>query len=122
MFDGSKVYDPLVYQDERGRPDETITPYVVRHLKAEIDKSRNKTRKDKLYGLEIEQYLKAFAEDPMMQCYLAMHFECYARPQELCYLKRSDFEIFDEYANGEVKEHGKEGPRQPQLFLFLINI
>ena len=98
--------------DERGRIDETITPYAVRHLKAEIDRSKLTSTKDRLYWTEYVAYLRGLTNDPMMQCYLGIHFECYGRPQELCYLKRSNFQIFDDYAIGDVREHGKEGPRR----------
>lgn len=98
--------------DERGRVDETITPYVVRHLSAGVDKSRGKARKDKLTWEEFRSLVTFFDDDPMMQCYLTMHLECLARPQELCYLKLSDCQLEDEYAVVQVSEHGKEGPKR----------
>ena len=39
-------------KDEKGREDETIVPYVVRHLSANIDKSKEKLRNDRMHFTE----------------------------------------------------------------------
>ena len=99
-------------KDDKGRADETVTPYLVRHLSASLDKSRQKAREDKLTWQEYENIINYFSSDPMMQCYITMHFECLARPQELCYIRLSNCEVYDDYALVHITEHGKEGPKK----------
>jgi integrase len=99
-------------RDDQDRIDETVTPYPVRHLSANFDKSRNKMRKDKLTLEEFESILNFFSDDAMMQCYLATLFECLVRPQELCFVRIEECEIFDEYATVTISDHGKEGPKK----------
>ncbi len=95
--------------DEKGRPDETIIPYTVRHLSARIDKSKQKLRKDKFTIEEFEQIINYFSNDPRIQAYLTISLESLARPQELLYLKIEDVELYDNYAKLYISEHGKEG-------------
>lgn len=95
--------------DEKGRPDETITPYVVRHLSARIDISKEKRRNDKLTFQEFKQIVDYFTEDPRMQAFLMLSLESLARPQELLYTKINDYEFYDNYAKVWISEHGKEG-------------
>lgn len=95
--------------DERGRPDDTIVPYPVRHLFARFDKSRQKMRKDKLTWQEYEQLLDYFNKDVRMQAYITIAIESLARPQELLYIKLGSVELFDNYAKIYIAEHGKEG-------------
>src|SRR3989344_4381803 len=95
--------------DERGRPDETIMPYVVRHLSATIDKSREKLRNDRLTWEEFEKILNYFNSDTRMQAYLFLALESLGRPQELLYIKVRDVELYDNYAKIYISEHGKEG-------------
>lgn len=95
--------------DERGRPDEAIVPYVVRHLSSKIDRSREKLRKDKLTWEEFEKLLAYFGRDARMQAYLSLALECLGRPQELLYLKVGDVELHDDFAKVYISEHGKEG-------------
>lgn len=98
--------------DEKGRKDETITPYVVRHLSGKIDKSKEKKRNDKLDPNEFTNLVNYFSHDPRIQCYLMMAIESLARPQELLYLKlHRDIELYDGYAKATVSEHGKEGTK-----------
>lgn len=95
--------------DEKGRPDETIVPYVVRHISGKIDKSRQKLREDKLSCEEFEQIVNYFSNDPRMQAYLTLSLESLARPQELLYVKIGDVERHPNYAKIFISEHGKEG-------------
>lgn len=95
--------------DEQGRPDETRVPYAVRHLSTNIDKSRQKLRKDKLSWEEFERVVDYFSGDPRIQAYLTLALESLARPQELLYVKTGDVELFDNYAKIYISEHGKEG-------------
>ena len=75
-------------QDERGRLDEALIPYPVRHLSAKIDKSKEKLRNDRFTWEEFEQLLQYFAQDPRMQAYLFLALESLGRPQELLYIKK----------------------------------
>lgn len=95
--------------DERGRVDETITPYVVRHLSCAVDKSRQRRRNDKLTQQEFERLLTYFGLDPRMQAYVALAVESLGRPQEICYTRVRDLELHDNYAKVWISEHGKEG-------------
>jgi len=95
--------------DDKGRPDDTIVPYPVRHLCSKIDKSRQKIRKDKFSWDEFEKIVCYFSDEPRMQAYLTVSLESLARPQELLYLKLSDIECFKNYAKIFISEHGKEG-------------
>lgn len=96
-------------RDRRGRADETVFPYPVRHLSRRIDKSRERMRDDKFTWEEFEQLVGYFASDPRMQCYLTFALESLGRPQELLYLRLRDVELHDDYAKVYLREHGKEG-------------
>jgi integrase len=96
-------------KDEKGRFDETLVPYVVRHISARIDKSRQKLRKDKLSWEEFEKIVNYFANEHRIQAFLTLALESLARPQELLYLKIGDVELYNNYAKIFISEHGKEG-------------
>lgn len=95
--------------DEKGRPDDTIVPYEVRHLSPRTDKSREKARADKFNFEEFEKIVNYFGSDPRIQAFLTLSLESLARPQELLYLKIGDVELYDSYAKICLSEHGKEG-------------
>ncbi len=95
--------------DQKGRPDETIVPYPVRHLCAKIDKSKQKMRSDKLSPEEINQIIQYFNKEPRIQAYITLALESLARPQEILYLKIGNIETLDNYAKIWLTEHGKEG-------------
>jgi len=95
--------------DERGRIDETEVPYVVKHLSAKIDRSRERLRDDKITPNETEQLIGYFSKNPQMQFYIALSLESLTRPQEACYLRLKDIEMTDSYAKIWVSSHGKEG-------------
>lgn len=95
--------------DDKGRADETIFPYVVRHLSGKIDKSKEKLRGDKFSLDEFEKLVQSFSDDPRMQCLLTLSLESLGRPQELLYTRLKDVELFDGYAKVYISEHGKEG-------------
>jgi len=97
-------------KDEKGRPDETITPYVVRHVSRQSDKSRQKLRQDKLTWEEFESLVNYFSSNARIQAYLTLALESLARPQELLYVRLRDMELFENYAKLFITEHGKEGP------------
>lgn len=96
-------------KDEKGRIDETLIPYAVRHLSAKQDKSKEKRREDKLTLEEFEKLLKAFSQDVRLQAFLSLAFESLGRPQEILYTKIKDIEIKDNFAQVWISEHGKEG-------------
>ena len=96
-------------KDEKGRLDESIMPYVVRHLKTNIDKSKQVARKDRLTWNEFEKTLAYFSDKPCIQAYLMIGFESLARPQELLWRKIKDIELYDNYAKIMITDHGKEG-------------
>ena len=101
--------------DHLGRPDETICPYVVRHINGKVDKSKQKMRNEKYTIEEFQNILKFFDNNPKIQAYITAIHETYTRPQELCYLKIRDFEFFDNYGTAYISEHGKEGTKQIQF-------
>ncbi len=96
-------------KDHLGRPDETLTPYVVRHISRKIDKSKEKLRNDRLTFKDFMKIVQYFDKDPKIQAYLMLAFESLGRPQELLYTKVKDYEFYDEYAKIWISEHGKEG-------------
>ena len=99
----------LPEKDERGRIDETLVPYPVRHLSIRIDKSRERMRKDKLTWDEFERIVGFFANDVRIQAYLTLAVESLGRPQEMFYRRISDVALFDNYAKIWISDHGKEG-------------
>ena len=102
-------------KDEKGRIDETLMPYVVRHISSKIDKSREKLRDDRLSLDEVERLMNYFSNNPQMQFYLSLSLESLGRPQEICYRKIKDLEIYEDYAKLYVSSHGKEGTKFLQI-------
>ncbi|MBI3036504.1 site-specific integrase [Candidatus Woesearchaeota archaeon] len=96
-------------KDEHGRPDSSIVPYPVRHLKAAVDPSKQKGRNDKLTWEEYEKLLGFFGTDPRMKAYIAFATESLGRPQEILYLRLKDLEIHDNYIVANISEHSKTG-------------
>ena len=99
----------LPEKDSKGRLDETLVPYPVRHLSSRIDKSKEKMRKDKLTPDEFSRLVTYFSNDARMQAYLTIAMESLARPQEILYRRIKDVELFDNYAKILISDHGKEG-------------
>lgn len=99
----------LPEKDERGREDETLIPYAVRHLSARVDKSREKRRDDRLSFDEFERLVSYFGKDPRMQFYLMLALESLGRPQEVLYTRIKDVDLQDNYARIHISSHGKEG-------------
>ena len=95
--------------DQKGRVDDTITPYPVRHLTGKQDKSKEKLRGDKFSIEEFERLIQSFSDDPRMQCLLTVSLESLGRPQELLGRKIKDVELSENYAKIYITEHGKEG-------------
>jgi integrase len=95
-------------KDEKGRIDENLVPYPVRHLKSCVDKSRQKRRLDRFTIDEFNSIISYFSADPRLQAFLTLSFESLGRPQEILYLKIRDVELFDNYSKVWVSEHGKE--------------
>lgn len=95
--------------DEQGRIDENTSPYVVRHLRMNIDKSRQIARTDRLTWTEFEQIIAYFSKKPCIQAYLMLSLESLARPQELLWRQIKDVELYDNYAKIHLTNHGKEG-------------
>jgi integrase len=101
--------------DHKGRVDETLTPYLVRHLSRNIDKSKKRRRNERYTLEEFEKIIQYFGSKPKIQAFITSIQETYTRPQELCYLKIRDFEFFDSYGIAYVSEHGKEGTKMIQF-------
>lgn len=97
--------------DDKGRIDEAITPYVVRHLSPNIEKSKQKLRDDRISWEEFEKLMDYFSDNPQMQFYLALSVESLGRPQEICYTRIKDVEINENYARIWISSHGKEGTK-----------
>ncbi|MFH1849906.1 MAG: hypothetical protein ABH879_07040 [archaeon] len=95
--------------DEKGRIDDQIVPYAVRHVSARVDKSRDKLRGDKFSYDEFLKLVQGFGSDPRMQAVLTVSLESLARPQELLGRRIKDVEMYDDYAKIYISEHGKEG-------------
>lgn len=88
---------------------ENEIPDFFKNFKVKTDVSRQEARKDKLSYEEFERIIKFFTEDKVIRTYIALAFESLARPQEICYTRLRDLEIYDNYAYVNISEHGKEG-------------
>lgn len=95
--------------DEKGRADETVFPYAVRHLSNKVDKSRQKLRNDRITFEEFDKLVNYFSDDVIMKAYLTLALESLGRPQEILYRKFKDLQLFENYAKIYISEHGKEG-------------
>lgn len=98
-------------KDEKGRIDESIVPYAVRHLKAKFDRSKEVGRNDRLDFEDFEKLVNYFGNDVRLQAYLTVALESLGRPQELLHRKLKDVELHDNYALIHVSSHGKEGTK-----------
>lgn len=99
----------LPERDEHGRVDDSLVPYVVRHLSSRMDKSREKMRTDRLTMDEIEKLISSLGNDSRMQALLTLKIESLGRPQELLGRNMADVEVHENYAKIYISEHGKEG-------------
>ncbi len=95
--------------DERGRVDEGIIPYPVRHLDTKMERSKEKSRNDKLSYDEVQKLIGFFGNDPCMQAYISIAYESLGRPQEICFTRYKNLELFDNFGKLFILEHGKEG-------------
>lgn len=95
--------------DVHGREDDSVIPYVVRHLRTHMDKSTQKLRGDRLTWDEYQTLLNVFSDDIRMQALISLAVESLGRPQELLGRKMKDIELYDGYAKVIISEHGKEG-------------
>lgn len=98
-------------RDERGRIQDSVPPYPVRHLSARVDKSRQRLRNDRLTFHEYERLVGYFNGDSEMQAYITLAVESLGRPQEICYTLIRDVELRDDHAKVWVSSHGKEGTK-----------
>ncbi|MBR9683098.1 phage integrase family protein [Candidatus Woesearchaeota archaeon] len=96
-------------KDKKGRVDETITPYPVRHLKPHIDRSKEKLRNDRINWEEFQKIVNFFSGDARLQAYIMLAVESLGRPQEILYTRIKDYEFYDNFAKIWISEHGKEG-------------
>ena len=96
-------------RDEKGRPDETIVPYVVKHLTGKRDRSREKRRDDIITFAQFEALLQYFRHDAQIQAFLTFALESLGRPQETLYTRIKDYEWYDNYAIVYLSSHTKEG-------------
>lgn len=96
-------------KDYKGRVDDTVTPWIVKHISSTIDRSQTKLKGDKFSVEEFEKLIQGFSEDPRMQCLLSLSLESLGRPQEILGRKLKDVEVHDNYAKIYISEHGKEG-------------
>jgi len=102
--------------DEMGRPDERTVPYVVRHLRNKIDKSIEVKNWDPLSKEEFERVIAYFDHLPSVQCFLVLAYDALIRPQELCWRKIKDINVFDDRVEVIIRDHGKEGVRTSWSF------
>ena len=70
----------LPEMDRKGKPDGTLVPYAVRHLSPKIDRSKEKSRNDKMSFEEPHKLLDFFSNDARIQAYLMIAVESIARP------------------------------------------
>lgn len=103
-------------RDTLGRIDESIMPYVVRHVKCSVDRSRQRAGKDRLSIAEVERILGYFSGDRRMQAFLSLIYFGLARPQEILFCRIRDFEDMGGYGRLHITEHGKEGTKFIELF------
>jgi len=96
-------------KDEKGRIDDTLVPYPVRHLSNRMDKSKEKRREDKITIDEFEKLVQSFAQDKRLQAFLTLSYESLGRPQEILYTRIKDAELSDNYGRIWISQHGKEG-------------
>lgn len=99
----------LPEKDSKGRIDDTVAPYPVRHLSPKMERAKQKMRNDKLDYSDFEKIMDYFSSDSMMHFYLSLAVESIARPQEILYRKIRDVEMHDNYAKIYLSDHGKEG-------------
>lgn len=95
--------------DSKGRLDDTLFPYVVRHLKADYDKSKEVAKDDKTSKEEMKKILQYFETDKRIQALVSLLYFEFPRPQEILWRKIKDVELFDNYGKLHVTSHGKEG-------------
>ncbi len=103
--------DIFPVKEKNGEVNEDMIPYVVRHLKYRMDKSKEKVRKDKLSPNEVKNILNYFSNKLNFKSYLELLYYGFARPQELSYTKIKDLELEDDYGKLQISEHGKEGTK-----------
>ena len=97
--------------DDRGRIEDDLKPYPVRHLSSRIDKSKQRLRNDRLTLQEFERLVSYFGRDVEMQAYITLAVESLGRPQEICYTRMRDVELHESYARIWISSHGKEGTK-----------
>ena len=98
-------------KDERGRIEDGVVPYPVRHVSSKVDKSRQRLRNDRLTLQEYERLVSYFNQDAEMQAYITLAVESLGRPQEICYTRIRDVELHENYARLWISSHGKEGTK-----------
>ena len=101
----------LSEKDHLGREDETIEPFVVRHLEYKVDRSQLKLAQDLLTPKEMEKLFTALGHDPRMQALMALIYFSLSRPQETLQRRLEEVELQDLYGKITISEFGKEGPR-----------
>lgn len=99
----------LPEKDEKGRYDETIAPYPVRHLSRKIDKSHEELRDELITLEEYEKLMDYFSKDNTLKLYFSLIIESLARPQEVSMLKIGRIHDDGSGAKIFVGERGKEG-------------
>ena len=97
-------------KDEKGRIDETQTPYVIRHLSDRIDPSKRRPHEDRLGVDEYLRILEGFNHDPRTQFFVSLMYESLGRPQAILNLRIKDVKMFEQYAEIRAPK-GKEGPQ-----------
>jgi integrase len=95
--------------DSKERPDSTIVPYAVRHLKStDVHKSQEVAR-EMVTPADINKIFTYFSNRPQDHCFLTLLYDAFLRPQEALYLRIKDIEIQDKVVLVHVRHHGKEG-------------
>jgi hypothetical protein len=84
-------------------------PEIFKDFKIRIDKAQQTARKDKMTYEEFDSIMKFFSNDPTVQGFISITMECLTRPQESCYIRIGNIQLFEQYAKIDITEHGKEG-------------
>lgn len=107
-----RILFPVVRKTEEGMEEiQDDYPYVVRHIKLKVDRSKEVRDKDILEQGELSQILDYFVNEPAIRAFIAVVTGSAARPQEALYRQLRDVKVepTEDSATIEVSSHGKEG-------------
>jgi len=96
-------------KDSKGRIEDTVIPYQIRHVSSRLDRSKIKSRPDRLTWTEYEKIIAYLSNNPCVQAFIALATESLGRPQEVLWRRIKDLELHENYGKVWVSDHGKEG-------------